>query len=127
MLLDVMRAGRRHDAQLQAPQWLVQVLDAMAEPPLLGEGLAAMVRLSRRSREYIWRSCKESYGQSPQDLLNELRMAYAERALRISDEPIAHISYSCGYSNISHFYRLFNKSYGQTPARYRRRHQSAIT
>lgn len=127
MLLDLMREAELSTDEQPAPAWLESLLEAVAEPPLLTEGMSALVRLSRRSREYIWRMCRDSYGCSPQELLGELRMRWAERMLRLSDEPVARICLDCGYSNISHFYRMFKKSYGTTPARYRRQQHSAIT
>ena len=127
MLFDVMRASRINSEDESAPVWLRQVLEQMARPPHLTEGMSAMVALSKRSREYIWRSCRQAYGKSPQELLNQLRMAYAERALRLSNESILHICYDCGLSSVSHFYRMFRKSYGITPKQYRLSHARAVT
>ncbi len=127
MLLDLARAEQDLEQQQLGPQWLEEALQQIADPPLLGEGMQALVRLSGRSREYIWRTCKKHYQRNPQELINDLRMRYAERALRLSDDPILHICYDCGLSNISHFYRMFQKQYDMTPKRYRIYHHSAIT
>ena len=127
MLLDLMRAGFAPTRASNPPQWLEQALWEIAEPPLLAEGMQALVTKSGRSREYIWRQCKQFYQQSPQQLINALRMEYAERRLRLSTDSILHICYDCGLSNISHFYRMFQKSSGMTPKRYRDQHHQAIT
>jgi AraC family cel operon transcriptional repressor len=127
MLFDVLRAGNSAEVETHAPHWLREALDEISRPPFLSEGMSALVEISQRSREYIWRSCRQAYGKSPQELINQMRMHYAEQALRLSNASILHICYDCGLSNVSHFYRMFRKSYGMTPKQYRLSHARAVT
>ena len=127
MLLDVIRSEADETESANMPAWLAEGLQRISEPPLLSEGMQALVHVTQRSREYIWRMCKQSTQQRPQDLINELRMRYAERQLRLSGDSILSICYDCGLSNISHFYRLFKQHCGVTPKQYRQRYQDAVT
>lgn len=127
MLLDLVRAEADDAFPEELPTWLSDALQRMSEPPYLAEGMSALVALCKRSREYIWRTCKKSVQRRPQDLINDLRMAFAERRLRLSSDSILSICYDCGLSNISHFYRLFRAHFGKTPKQYRQQYQESVT
>jgi len=50
----------------------------------------------------------------------ELRLGKAAQLLQHTDLPITSVSYECGFHNISHFKRSFQKKYQLTPLRFRR-------
>ena len=127
MLLDLIRAEADDSYAEQLPPWLADGLQRISEPPYLTEGMSALVAICKRSREYIWRTCKKTVQRRPQDLINDLRMAYAERRLRLSNDNILSICYDCGLSNISHFYRLFQAQFAKTPKQYRQQYQESVT
>ncbi len=54
------------------------------------------------------------------DYLHKVRIGKAEEMLRTSDEPISEISGMVGYSDHSYFCKVFKKSTGFSPSRYRR-------
>lgn len=54
--------------------------------------------------------------------MNEIRIGYACRMLQSSGMNISEIAYACGYGNISHFNRQFQKLAGQSPRAYRATH-----
>ena len=51
--------------------------------------------------------------------LNEIRIGYACNKLLATDKSISEIAYECGYKNISHFNRQFQKIMSQTPSEYK--------
>ena len=129
MILDVLRCIEcfKHAPQeLECPQWLSEALDHMKQPPNLSEGIPALVHLCGRSREYIWRVCRKTFDRSPNEILTDMRMAFAARSLRLSQDSILSISLDCGFSNLSHFYRLFSRYYALTPKAYRIQHHARI-
>ncbi|MHA7967543.1 response regulator [Paenibacillus sp. CAU 1782] len=54
------------------------------------------------------------------DYLHKVRIGKAEEMLRAGDEPISEISGMVGYSDHSYFCKVFKKSTGFSPSRYRR-------
>lgn len=54
------------------------------------------------------------------DAINQARMEAAKRLLLQSDMPVVDIAPQCGYTSSSYFHRMFKKSFGVTPADYRK-------
>lgn len=111
----------------QLPDWLAGAISAMSHPAQLRRGTESLVDLSGRSPEHVCRSVRKHLGKTPTDLVNDLRLALAAQLLAQTDQPIADVAEECGLSNLSHFYRLFRNTYGQTPAQYRRAQQLIVT
>ncbi len=116
-LLDRLRP-RQVDLWRNAPAWLAAPLARCAEPPLLGEGIAALVRLSKRSREHISRSIRAATGDTATALFTELRLRWTERQLALTDLPISEIAKACGLSRARLHY-LFTVRHGRGPRAYR--------
>lgn len=109
------------------PAWLRDGLEACAEPPLLGEGLPALVRLTGRSREYIARVLRRELTTTATDLFAAMRLRYAADRLRLGREPVTAIAEACGAVNLTHFYARFRATHGCTPGAYRRRIRSTAS
>lgn len=78
---------------------------------LLGLGESRLLRLFRRE-----------VGKSLRRHLLEVRMARAAQSLRNVVLPIKTISFDCGYTVVSNFYRDFKRVYGMTPMEMRLMH-----
>jgi AraC family cel operon transcriptional repressor len=101
------------------PDWLEAALLAVRRPAHFRLGAAELARLCGRSHEHVARVMRALTGQSPSELITELRMAHAARRLALSDEEILAIAMDCGYQSLGQFYAAFNRQFGTTPARYR--------
>jgi AraC family cel operon transcriptional repressor len=105
----------------KAPDWLQKaLLEVQQSPEFLMRGVAGLVGMARRSPEHVARVCKASLQKTPTAVMEELRMKYAERELRLSGKSITDIALSCGYSTTTQFFRSFRKHYLRSPLRYRR-------
>lgn len=124
-LLLAPRRGARAEGADAASSWLGEALAALREPPLLAEGLPALLRLSGRSREHVARTCRAQLGQSPTALLVAARLRWVARELALRDASVEALVAACGSANRSHFYRLFQRQYGCTPGEYRQRCRAA--
>lgn len=113
-------------ANVVLPDWLEQACTAIQRPEYFGGGVAAFVRLSARSPEYVARACRRFLGVTPTVLVNQIRMEHAARELRLGGRPIVEISLECGLNNLAHFYALFRAAHGQTPRQYRVAHQQMV-
>lgn len=76
---------------------------------------AARAGLSRRRFTDLFRS---TTGRSFSDELNALRLDHAARLLRGGEHSILGVMFSCGFRDLSHFYRLFRERHGAPPKRW---------
>lgn len=67
--------------------------------------------------KYLKKHTLKTYKQ----LLNEIRIEHARRALLQSEKTISEIAWSVGYRNVSNFNRQFLKMKGKSPSEYRKR------
>ena len=65
------------------------------------------------------RLIKKGTGKTFVEFTNELRIGYATRGLIETDQTISEICYSCGFTNISNFNRIFLAKQGCTPTEFR--------
>ena len=77
------------------------------------DGLAGAVSLSPY---HFARSFRATTGMTPHAFVTEHRMMVARDRLLRADASVTGIAMSVGFSNISHFRRLFRRRYGLTPA-----------
>jgi len=68
---------------------------------------------------YLCRLIKMETGRSYKEYLTELRMECAKRMLKNSSVSVVDCCQKTGYSNVSHFIKVFQKYTGVTPAKYR--------
>lgn len=71
------------------------------------------------SQAELDRACLQSRGRRALDLLYDLRLQCAARALRDSARPVAEIALDLGYAGPGHFMRAFAAATGRTPETYR--------
>jgi AraC-like DNA-binding protein len=81
--------------------------------------------LSNLSKYYFCRFFKAAVGKTPIDYLQWYRLVQAEQLLQDTDLKVIDIALEVGFSDLSHFIRLFHKQTGVTPSHYRARLQTA--
>lgn len=107
------------------PPWMAEGLRRWRESPDARlEGVAALSRLTGRSREHLNRTARAAVGLTTTGLLNHLRLEQAAADLRMTGKAPAEIAYDCGLPNLGHFYKLFRRRFGHPPARYRTRQRA---
>ena len=102
------------------PLWLLKVINQMKQNENFTEGLSTLQKISGRTPSYICYSFRRYLGASPTEYINRLRLNYAANLLSRSDEKIVNIAMESGFDNLSHFYHLFKKEYGFSPADFRK-------
>ncbi len=73
---------------------------------------AARAGLSRRRFSAVFR---ETIGATFWDFLNRHRLTHAASLLRTGERTVTGVMFSCGFNDLSHFYRLFRQEYGVPP------------
>lgn len=79
-----------------------------------------MCELAPCSSNHLCRCFRKYYDERPCDFINRERLKYSLFLLHETDCTILEISDSCGFSNLSHFYHLFRKSFSVSPQKARK-------
>lgn len=100
------------------PAWLPAALEIMdREPHLHISQIAARCGYSPTQFRRLFGAC---LGLAPHLYLQRIRMAKARRLLETTDAGIGDIALSLGFSSQAHFTRLFGRTFGMSPSRYRK-------
>ncbi|MDB5827572.1 MAG: AraC family transcriptional regulator [Variovorax sp.] len=83
--------------------------------------LRELASLARLSVSHFSRAFKRSVGMPPHRYLLTRRLAVAAQTIMHSDRTLTEIALDLGFSDQSHFTRMFNRAYGETPGALRRR------
>lgn len=78
-----------------------------------------VAKLLNMTETTLSRLMKQRTGKSFIDFLNDYRIGFATRWLTETNQSISEIAYRCGFYNISNFNRIFKKTKGCTPSKYR--------
>jgi AraC-like DNA-binding protein len=91
-----------------------QLLTDLSTPPVLRE-LAQQAAMSETKLKQLF---KQTFGSSVYTYFQQARMKEAAFLLKQGQHSVAEVGYELGFSNLSHFSRLFEKHYGLHPKRY---------
>ncbi len=92
------------------------LLASLGEPPTL-PALAQAAGLSETKLKQLFR---QVFGTSPYDYYQRVRLEEAKRLLQHLS--VSEVGYQLGFTNLSHFARLFEKQHGLTPKKYQVAH-----
>jgi AraC-like DNA-binding protein len=73
------------------------------------------------SRVTLYKRFREAFGRSPVQVLNEIRLAHADRLLLTTPLSVTEIASAAGYASPLYFSRAFKKARGLPPSAYRSR------
>jgi two-component system response regulator YesN len=81
--------------------------------------LADAAKVANMSRSYFSQCFKDIVGQSFNDYVRSIRIAYAQELLQQTANPIYWVAEKCGYFNEKYFSRVFSEQIGVLPSEYR--------
>lgn len=96
------------------------IRDNIRNPELSIQGMANAVGFSEVHFRKLF---KKSYGISPKQYLQNLRLDMAKNLLETGNVSISNIATECGYSSIYYFSKLFKEKTGYSPYAYRERYR----
>ncbi|MGI9420225.1 MAG: GlxA family transcriptional regulator [Geminicoccaceae bacterium] len=111
----MVRPKQHEDAAIAESQ--VWIADRYAEPHPVG----AMAERSGLTERTFKRRFKSATGYAPLDYVQTLRIEESKQALETTDDPIDEIAAAVGYDDPNSFRRLFKRTTGISPSRYRQR------
>lgn len=91
-----------------------EILNDLSKPPVLKE-LAAIASMSETKLKQLF---KQTFGDTIYNYFQKARMEEAAFLLKQAKHSVSEVGYELGFSNLSHFSRLFQKQYGITPKKY---------
>jgi AraC-like DNA-binding protein len=95
-------------------------IDATYAGPLT---LADVARTAGLSPNYLLRSFRQLFNQTPYQYITARRLDLARRLLAETEHPISEICLVVGFESLGSFSWLFRRKIGIAPSEYRRRHQ----
>lgn len=78
------------------------------------------------SRHYFTRLFRQSTGKSFVEKLTDLRLNHAALLLERGGHSIAGVAFACGFTDLSHFYRVFRKRFQCPPGQWNKRRRESI-
>jgi AraC-like DNA-binding protein len=93
-----------------------ELIRDLSVPPVLKD-LAQHAAMSETKLKQLF---KQTFGSSIYNYYQQARMDEAAFLLRQGKLAVAEVGYSLGFSNLSHFSRLFEKHYGMSPKKFSR-------
>ena len=91
-----------------------EILNDLSTPPVLNE-LAIIASMSETKLKQLF---KQTFGDSIYNYYQKARMEEAAFLLKQAKHSVSEVGYELGFSNLSHFSRLFEKQYGITPKKF---------
>ncbi|MBK1837218.1 helix-turn-helix transcriptional regulator [Azospirillum sp. YIM B02556] len=118
-------AGRKvGSAKTRLAAWQVRRVTAHVDAHLAGSirnrDLAAAAKLSCG---YFCQAFKDSFGCPPHAYIMRRRVQRAKELLETTDTPLSEIALDCGFSDQSHFSRIFRRVTGEVLRLWRHRHR----
>jgi len=95
---------------------LIQTVEYMKEHFNDHLKLENLAQISGLSKYHFLRKFKEEFKMTPHAYLLQIRIHNAKNML-LNHKPLTDIALSCGFSDQSHFTRVFNKIYGMSPGK----------
>lgn len=90
------------------------ILATIGKPPLIAD-LANKVGMSETKLKHLF---KQTFGDTVYNYYQKVRMEEAAFLLKQAGYSVSEVGYQLGFSNLSHFSRLFQRHYGITPKKY---------
>lgn len=106
--------------KLPIEEWVQQIVEWIDNHFTEDVSLEQLAGLTHSSPYHLQRSFKRIAGVSPSVYVQQLRLEKAAKALSETDQPIAEVARSTGFSSTPYFITLFKKNTGHTPAQFRK-------
>jgi AraC family transcriptional regulator len=119
VLAEMSRPGAA-DLETSAHGWVLQIRDLLRDQFQKPPSLDDISRVVGIHPAHLARVFRKQFGCTIGDFVRRLRVRHACQQLSTSDAPLARIALDAGFSDQSHFTRVFRLHTRMTPAEFRR-------
>jgi AraC family transcriptional regulator len=105
------------------PRWLDRVRDLLHDRFSENLSLAEVAAAVRISADHLARTFRRSHGCTMGEYVRRLRVEFACRQLAASELPLVEVALDAGFTDQSHFTKVFKRRMGVTPAVFRNLHR----
>ena len=118
LILQLINHSDRLSLEDESDSLLVEVFRFIEENYATGE-LGTLAAEMHFDIYWLSREIKRKTGKTYTELLQEKRLSQATFLLKNTKMNVSDISYAVGYENISYFHKIFSKTFGMSPKKYR--------
>lgn len=125
LALELLAECSRADGPAQStrsPRWLAAGRALLQERFARPLSLAAIAESIGVSADHLARAFRRHHGYTVGEFVRRLRVEFACRRLADSDDPLAEVAIAAGFTDQSHFTRVFRRHMRMTPAVFRLLH-----
>ena len=102
------------------PRWLQSVEDAIEAAGAETPSVTDLAALAGVHASHLLRTFRRYHGTTVATYVRRRRIERARNEVAKGDRPLSVIALDAGFSDQSHFTRVFRQTFGETPARYAR-------
>jgi len=118
MVADLARV--RVDAATRRPRWLGTVEAALDAAGAATPSVAELAQLAGVHPTHLLRTFRRHHGVTISNYVRQRRIQRARVEVATGDRPLSTIALDAGFSDQSHFTRVFRQAFGETPGQYAR-------
>jgi AraC family transcriptional regulator len=118
MVADLARV--RVDAAPRRPRWLRSVEEAIDAAGPVAPSLAQLAQLAGVHQTHLLRTFRRHHGTTIANYVRRRRIERARVEVANGNRPLSAIAVDAGFTDQSHFTRVFRQTFGQTPGQYAR-------
>jgi len=101
------------------PRWLLRVVEKLTEEFTANFSTEKLATEANVHPVHLAAVFRQFYHETMGEYVQKLRIAHASRLLLDKEIPLAEIAYEAGFSDQSHFTRIFKRFVGVTPGAFR--------
>ena len=102
------------------PRWLLVVEEAIEDSVGAPPSVGALAELARVHPSHLLRTFRQYHGCTVASYVRQRRIARARTEVARGERSLSSIALDAGFSDQSHFTRVFRQAFGETPGRYGR-------